>query len=148
MSQTNSVINFYRTNDPYGEFSNFALYPINIKGVVWPTSEHYFQSQKSEDPFIQKEILKAATPRIAADLGRAINENFRKDWDQIRDQVMYEAVYAKFTQHQVLKDLLLSTGDALLVEHTRRDNYWGDGGDGSGQNMLGKILMRVREELR
>jgi N-glycosidase YbiA len=73
MSQTNSVINFNRTNDPYGEFSNFALYPINIKGVVWPTSEHYFQSQKSEDPFIQKEILKAATPRIAADLGRAIN---------------------------------------------------------------------------
>jgi N-glycosidase YbiA len=142
-----TIINFYRLRDPFGEFSNFAPFPIDIKGVVWPTNEHYFQAQKSEDPVYQKMILKVATPRIAADLGRALKETFRKDWDQFRDQVMYEAVYAKFTQHAVLKELLLSTGDAMIVEHTVRDNYWGDGGDGSGVNMLGKTLMRVRESL-
>lgn len=61
---------------------------------------------------------------------------------------MYEAVYAKFTQHDELKKLLLSTGYAILIEHTPHDKYWGGGGDGSGKNKLGKILMKVRNELR
>jgi N-glycosidase YbiA len=61
---------------------------------------------------------------------------------------MRAAVLAKFTQHDDLKEILLGTGDALLIEHTTKDSYWGDGGDGSGKNMLGQILMSVREELR
>ncbi len=61
---------------------------------------------------------------------------------------MTDAVRAKFTQHDELRALLLATGDAKIVEHTVNDSYWGDGGDGSGRNMLGQILMRVREELR
>jgi N-glycosidase YbiA len=54
----------------------------------------------------------------------------------------------QFTQHEELITLLLSTGDSKLVEHTENDDYWGDGGDGSGKNMLGRILMQVRESLR
>ena len=61
---------------------------------------------------------------------------------------MRDAVRAKFTQHDDLRALLLSTGDAMLVEHTENDDYWGDGGDGSGRNMLGQILMQIRTELR
>ena len=65
---------------------------------------------------------------------------------------MYKAVLAKFTQHENLKKQLLDTGDAQLVEHTKRDKYWADGGDGGdgsiGLNMLGKTLMRVRNELK
>jgi ribA/ribD-fused uncharacterized protein len=61
---------------------------------------------------------------------------------------MLEAVRAKFTQHDGLKAILLGTGDARIVEHTTNDAYWGDGGDGSGENRLGQILMHVREELR
>jgi len=61
---------------------------------------------------------------------------------------MRQAVLAKFTQHDDIRAILIETGDALLVEHTANDDYWGDGGDGSGKNMLGKILMSVREELR
>jgi ribA/ribD-fused uncharacterized protein len=61
---------------------------------------------------------------------------------------MRRAVTAKFTQHQELGTLLLSTGEAKIVEHTENDDYWGDGGDGSGKNMLGRILMQVREALR
>ena len=60
---------------------------------------------------------------------------------------MRKAALAKFTQHDDLQVLLLSTGDAKLVEHTTNDSYWGDGGDGSGKNMLGRILMEVRENL-
>ena len=60
---------------------------------------------------------------------------------------MYEAIKAKFTQHQELCDLLLATEDAILVEHTENDAYWGDAGDGSGKNMMGKLLMKLRSEL-
>ncbi len=61
---------------------------------------------------------------------------------------MFKAVRAKFTQHPDLRARLLATGNAELVEHTKNDAYWGDGGDGTGENMLGKILMKVREELQ
>lgn len=61
---------------------------------------------------------------------------------------MPEAVLAKFTQHEEIRTVLLSTGEAVLIEHTRNDDYWGDGGDGHGKNMLGKVLMCVRDELR
>ena len=61
---------------------------------------------------------------------------------------MRQAVRAKFTQHADLRQLLLDTGDAAIVEHTTNDAYWGDGGDGRGRNVLGQILMSVRQELR
>lgn len=61
---------------------------------------------------------------------------------------MRQAVRAKFTQHDDIRAILLATGDAKLVEHTDNDAYWGDGGDGSGKNLLGQILMEVRDELR
>ena len=61
---------------------------------------------------------------------------------------MYDACLAKFSQHPDLKQLLLSTGDAIIIEHTKNDNYWGDGGDGTGRNQLGKTLMRVRDTLK
>jgi len=61
---------------------------------------------------------------------------------------MRQVVLAKFTQHADLRTILLGTGDAQLVEHTAKDSYWADGGDGSGRNRLGQILMSVRAELR
>ena len=60
---------------------------------------------------------------------------------------MQEALHAKFTQHEDLRIKLLETGDAELVEHTKNDVYWADGGDGSGQNKLGKFLMTLRAQL-
>jgi ribA/ribD-fused uncharacterized protein len=61
---------------------------------------------------------------------------------------MKEALQAKFTQHSGLRSLILHTSDAELVEHTQNDNYWADGGDGSGKNRLGKLLMELRAQLR
>jgi ribA/ribD-fused uncharacterized protein len=85
---------------------------------------------------------------VAADLGRSRKFPLRRDWERVKDAVMRDVVLAKFTQHDDLRATLLATGDALLVEHTERDSYWGDGGDGSGKNRLGQILMSVRDELR
>lgn len=142
------AIRFYKVNEAYGEFSNFAPYPITLKGKTWPTSEHYFQAQKFTGTEREEEIRLAARAMIAARMGRGRDWKLRDDWEQVKDDIMREAVRAKFTQHPQLRSLLLATGDAEIIEHTTNDNYWADGGDGSGKNMLGRILMEVREELR
>lgn len=140
---------FYRANEvPYGPFSNFdTKHPITIDGVVWPTTEHYFQAQKFTGTQYAEQIRLAPKPRDAAAMGRSREHPLRPDWETVKDDIMRDAVRAKFTQHQDMKALLLSTGDAELVEHTTNDSYWADGGDGTGKNMLGKILMEIRSEL-
>jgi ribA/ribD-fused uncharacterized protein len=142
------VINFYSTTDEYGCFSNFSRHPVFLKGKRWRTSEHYFQAQKFAGTPHEEEVRLAKTPMQAANLGRSRKKPLRADWESVKDDVMREAVRAKFTQHDDLREVLLATGDARLVEHTSNDNYWGDGGDGSGMNMLGTILMEIRAELR
>jgi len=72
----------------------------------------------------------------------------RSDWGQIRNDVMRKVVERKFEFNADIRAVLLSTGDALLVEDSPTDSYWGCGGDRKGKNMLGKILMEVREKLR
>jgi len=143
-----NVINFYSTGDEFGEFSNFASYPIQLKGKTWPTSEHYFQAQKFAGEPDEDEIRRANSPMLAARMGRDRKRPLRRDWESVKAAIMREAVLAKFTQHPELRGLLLSTGDAKIVEHTANDDYWGDGGNGSGKNKLGQILMEVREQLK
>jgi ribA/ribD-fused uncharacterized protein len=85
---------------------------------------------------------------VAARMGRNRTLPLRSDWESVKDDIMREALRAKFGQHPGLKSLLLSTADAELVEHTKNDNYWADGGDGSGKNRLGALLMELRARLR
>lgn len=143
-----AVIEFYSTTGDYGCFSNFSRHRVFLKGKTWRTTEHYFQAQKFAGEPDEEAVRKANTPMIAAQMGRDRKRPLRRDWESVKDRIMLEAVRAKFTQHEDLKAILLATGDAKLVEHTANDNYWGDGGDGSGKNRLGQILMQVRAELR
>jgi hypothetical protein len=145
---TRTVINFYTTTGEHGCFSNFSKHRVFLAGKYWPTSEHYFQAQKFHGTEHEEAVRLCKTARAAADMGRSRKLPLRRDWESVKDQIMLDVVRAKFSQHEDLKAILLGTGDALLVEHTVNDNYWGDGDDGSGQNMLGRILMQVREELR
>jgi hypothetical protein len=142
-----AVINFYSTRDEYGCFSNFSAHPIVLKKKTWPTTEHYFQAQKFAGEPDEDEIRQAKSPMIAARMGRDRKRPFRRDWEAVKERVMLDALRAKFTQHEDLKAILLGTGDAKLVEHTANDDYWGDGGDGSGKNRLGFLLMQLRAEL-
>jgi len=84
----------------------------------------------------------------AARMGRDRKRKLRRDWESVKVNIMREAILAKFTQHEDLRELLLATGDAKIIEHTTNDDYWGDGGDGRGKNMLGRILMDTRTKLR
>lgn len=141
-------IRFYRVQDPYGELSNFAPFPVQLRGRRWPTSEHFFQAQKFAGTEHEEAIRQASSPTVAARMGRSRQRPLRADWEEVKDRLMLEAVRAKLAQHPGVRSLLLGTGEARLVERTARDSYWGDGGDGTGQNRLGQILMQVRRELR
>ena len=141
-------IKFYKVHDDYGFMSNFAPYPFSDGNKIWPTSEHYFQAQKFLIPEIQERIRQIASPMDAALEGRNRQNPLRPDWKEIKDEVMLQALRMKFSQNPEIARELLATGDASIIEHTRNDAYWADGGDGSGKNKLGFLLMQVREELK
>ena len=144
-----SDIKFYHIHEPYYEFTNFAQYPIKLDGKQWPTTEHYFQAQKFIGTPYEEAIRKQFSARGAFDMSRnpAVFCWLRGDWEIVKNDIMLKCLRAKFTQHEILMQKLLATGDRKLIEHTTNDSYWGDGGDGSGLNVLGKLLMQVRKEL-
>ncbi|MFE4800776.1 NADAR family protein [Streptomyces sp. NPDC056708] len=115
---------------------------------MWPTSEHYFQAQKFIGTRHADLIRRARTPLRAAELGRDPSKPLRRDWDRVKDDVMRRAVATKFRAHADIRDILLSTADEEIVEDTTTDHYWGRGRTGTGKNMLGRILMRTRNQLR
>jgi ribA/ribD-fused uncharacterized protein len=141
-------IRFYRVSEPYGEFSNFSPHPFDLKGRIWPTTEHYFQAQKFAGTEHEELVRLAKSPMVAARMGRSRERPLRQDWETAKEDIMREALLEKFTQHPALRSLLLSTGDAELIEHTTNDRYWGDGGNGKGENRLGQLLMELREQLQ
>ncbi|QSJ15219.1 NADAR family protein [Nostoc sp. UHCC 0702] len=145
------TIYFYKVWQPYGCFSNFSPHGIHIQGTYWSTVEHYYQAQKfvsSIDSAIIPIIRTAETPEEAAALGRCSTRQCRPDWEMVKTQVMRQAVLKKFLTHAEIREILLSTGDEILVENSPTDYFWGCGANKTGQNHLGKILMSVREEIR
>ena len=123
--------------------SNFYPVPITLDGVTYPTAEHAFQAQKD---LTRRHDFTTGSPSDAKRLGRRVR--LRADWQEVKDDLMYEIVRAKFAQHPDLTERLLKTGDNPLIEgNTWGDTYWGVC-NGKGKNVLGNILMRVRDDLR
>jgi len=145
------TIYFYKVSQPYGCFSNFSPHGIDIEGTYWPTVEHYYQGQKfvgSPDAPIIPLIHAAATPEEAAALGRCQTRRLRLDWELVKTQVMRRAILRKFITHPQIQEILLMTGDEILIEDSPTDYFWGCGANKTGDNHLGKILMSVRAEIR
>lgn len=135
-----------RSFDKYYFFlSNFYERPVVVDGNTYTNSEAAFHAFKCHERRGEFTFL---GPKEAKRLGRSVK--LRPDWEQVKDDVMRKVVRAKFTQHEDLKQMLLETGDAILEEgNTWNDKYWGvDSVTRDGKNMLGKILMEIRDELR
>eukprot|EP01095_Lingulamoeba_sp_RSL-Kostka_P009785 TRINITY_DN33_c0_g1_i1.p1 TRINITY_DN33_c0_g1~~TRINITY_DN33_c0_g1_i1.p1 ORF type:complete len:150 (-),score=52.29 TRINITY_DN33_c0_g1_i1:184-633(-) len=149
MSMSNdNPVHFCEDSGEFACFSNFYCVDIEIDGVVYPSTEHYFQSKKFTTESYQEEIRLANSPGEAKYLGSQRRDDYRfNDWEDVKDGIMKKCIKAKFEQHENLRDVLLATGDRHIAEHAY-DNYWGDGMDGSGRNQLGIILMEIREELK
>ena len=142
------AIHFHSKSDTHRAFSNFAPFGIALDDAWWPTVENYYQAQKFADPALRNGIRKAEKPPIAKNLAEKNKTAIRPNWDAVKDEVMYRAVRRKFVQHSELKAMLLATGDEEIVESAPTDTYWGVGRDGTGLNKLGKIIARIRQELR
>ncbi|WP_437818251.1 NADAR family protein [Sorangium sp. So ce1078] len=139
---------FYVPQDEYGCFSSFSLHGFEEDGRWWRTAEHYFQAQKFAGTEHEERVRLAWTPRLAKEMGRDRRLPLRLDWESVKDDVMRRAVLRKFETHAEIRDVLLATGDEEIVESSPGDYYWGCGADGTGRNMLGKILMETRRALR
>jgi ribA/ribD-fused uncharacterized protein len=141
------TIRFFSKSETHREFSNFAPFPIDLDGLRWPTTEHYYQAQKFTDDELKTKIRKAEKPIIAKNLADKYRDQMRADWDAVKDEVMYRAVRRKFELHAELRELLRATGEEAIEEAAPTDYYWGVGREGTGQNKLGKIIARIRAEL-
>jgi ribA/ribD-fused uncharacterized protein len=136
----------------FGEYrflSNFWPASFVWQGKLWPTSEHAYQAAKTLDPAQQQRILELASPAYAKRAGKLVT--MRDDWEQVKIGIMTEIVFEKFNQNPDLKQKLLDTGDAVLEEGNHwKDRFWGicPPGSGQGKNMLGQILMVLRQYWR
>jgi len=125
--------------------SNFYKSPMEVEGVRYPTVEHFYQAQKTLDAELRKQIADIPTPSHAKRHGRTVW--LRPGWENIKNEIMLQGLRLKFVGTP-LATLLLNTGDAELIEgNTWGDTYWGVC-NGVGENMLGKLLMQVRDEIR
>ena len=144
------TVKFWSTTGEFGAFSNFSRHPIVLGKKKYKTTEHYYQAQKfvKTDTLYALKVAKAKQPRQAARMGRNRSKKLRSDWESVKVGVMRKALRAKAEQHDSIKELLLSTGDRKIIEDSPNDGYWGCGADGKGRNMLGRLWMEVRQELR
>lgn len=146
-------IRFYRANEkPFGAFSNLYRRPVDFEGETFATSEHAYQAGKARKPQVREWILSAPSPALVAMAAHGLYYwDIAPGWSRTKFDRMRGVLLAKFTQHEDLRDLLLSTGDARLVESATVDNevnrLWGEV-NGQGRNMLGTLLMETRDLLR
>ena len=134
-----------RFSGEHSFLSNFHRAPFDWRGREWPHAESAFQAAKTRDEAERERIRAARSPAEAKRLGRRVE--LRPDWERVKDGVMRSILAAKFAVPE-LRDALLATGDAELVEgNTWGDVYWGRV-DGRGRNQLGRTLMRIRDDIR
>jgi len=129
----------------YRWLSNFWYVNIEYEGVNYITTEHAYVAHKSIDELFRFKVGKCKTPGAVKALGRQVE--LRSDWDEVKLGVMEDITRLKY-QDPVLQQLLLDTGDQEIIEgNTWGDTFWGVC-DGVGENHLGKIIMKIRKELK
>jgi len=148
-----SIMIINRFVGKYRFLSNFYLCPIKVQedvpeqgivNVVYPSVEHAYQAAKSFESWYKRGLRETDSPVDAKRMGKGIR--LRPDWDSVKVNIMLELLHKKFSQPD-LRAMLLSTGDAELIEgNDRGDKEWGVYG-GDGENLLGKLLMRVRDNI-
>ena len=137
---------FYESSAPYGWACNFYKAKQCIKGITYPTNEHFYQSEKAAKKELKEWIAFCPSPFHAMKAGRALRlskgETY-KNWDSFKYQVMLDGLHAKFFQNPNLGEKLLETGTKIIHEASPVDMTWGV----LGEDLLGKAIMEVRAAL-
>jgi len=156
------VICFHNPNEENGFLSNWYLSSFTLDGIMYSSMEQYMMYQKAmcfHDAAIAKKILATDDVAQIKAFGRLVKDYNDNHWNGVRQIIIYEGLYAKFSQNPNLKNQLLQTGDSLLAECAVRDQIWGIGLSmrdpdrlnrykWNGQNLLGYALMMVRQKLK
>jgi len=129
--------------------SNFSSFQVDFQGHTFQTSEHAYHWAKFPDSLVCSSLVMAAkSAHDALKLAHEYEEFVRKDWKDVRVDIMRQILRAKVSQHPYVRKKLLETGDRTIIENSWRDDFWGWGPNKRGKNMLGKIWMEVRSEIR
>ena len=156
-----TVIGFHNPDEENGYFSNWFLSDFEVDGIKFSSMEQYMMYQKARhfgDEYHMKKILSTDDPHEIKSMGRKVSNFNSTYWNGVRQIVVYEGLYAKFSQNEDLKAKLKATGDNILAECTLTDKIWGIGismydddrfdvSKWKGQNLMGYALMMVREKL-
>lgn len=142
------VIGFYPRE--FYPFDNFAAFQVEWRDVRWATSEHAYQAAHFKDTELEliEQIRNAGSPDEAFKIANANEDRELPDWADRKLAVMEEICRAKLAQHPYIQHKLLQTGDLTIVEDSPTDSFWGWGPNRDGRNELGKLWMRLRDELR
>lgn len=126
---------------------NFSAHAVRIWNITFPTAEHAFQWKKfsASHPEIAKNILRAGSPDAVKIISSRNKDKVSKQWYNERVEVMEQILKAKTKQHEDVRETLKRTGNRTIVENSPVDSFWGTGPDGKGENMVGKIWMKIRD---
>lgn len=142
------TIEFYRSTGKYGFLSNLYPCKLYVDGILFKSSEHAYQYAKAKGLIVKEYIRAAPTPTLACILGHGL---FRwmvvPGWNNMKVDRMKEVLLQKFCQNKGMAEKLMATGDAILIETSKSDGFWGTGSRGKGKNMLGRLLMELRHSI-
>lgn len=128
---------------------NFSAHAVNIWDMAFPTAEHAFQWKKFSvsHPEIAKNIFAAGSPDAVKKISNQNKDKVSSYWHDEKLAVMEQILKAKAEQHEDVRERLIMTGKRTIIENSPVDSFWGIGPDGKGENMVGKIWMKIRDSL-
>ena len=142
-------IRFYRASGEYGFLSNLYKTPVIFECRRFTCAETAYQFGKPKEIATAEWLVSAPKPHLCAAAAHALFAfDIRPDWNAVKVERMRKVIAAKFSQNDELARALCETGTATLIEESKTDAFWGIGKKGSGQNMLGILLMATRGELK
>lgn len=128
-------------------FSNYSSFMLEWNGKLYPTSEHAYHSEKFEDENLKEQLRNTRSAHDSQVFANTNKDKRRKDWDDVKLDIMREILKAKVSQHPYVMKKLVESGDKELIEDSWRDDFWGWGPNKDGANHLGKLWMEIRSEL-
>jgi len=129
--------------------SNFSAFAVEFNGHLFQTAEHAYHFQKFPNSgTVRNGIIFAASAHSAFKTAEDFKTERRADWDLVKVDIMRDILRAKVDQHEYVRRKLLETGERELIENSWRDDFWGWGPNRTGRNMLGRLWMEVRSELK
>lgn len=143
---TDGPIHFYEQKCYW--MSNFSAFQVLFGRRLYATSEHAYQAGKFVHPELKRLVRLATSAHRAMKIAQSNKEHYRHGWDDMKAERMFQICQAKMYQHRYIQSSLLKTGNRELIEVSPIDAFWGWGPNRDGRNELGKIWMKLREELR